>query len=92
MIIRVQSHGIKNAYNGAVTHFRILVDDEEIVQHSVVHRSDDDERSASFFGVKSVFPGDHRIVVQAKVSHGTTKFLEYGSYQKEQFIHGKIYP
>jgi hypothetical protein len=91
MIIRVESHGIKNEYNGAVTHFRIIVDDEEIVQHSVVHRTDDKEQSTSFFGATSVSPGDHKIEVQAKVSEGTTTFQPH-EVVHEQFIHGMFLP
>lgn len=87
MIIRVESNGIKNDMNGAVTHFRILVDEKEIVQHHVVHRTDDNEHDTSFFGVTSVLPGDHKIVVEAKVYQGTTRFFGNGG----QSIHGKVF-
>jgi hypothetical protein len=87
MIIRVEMNGISNNAHGGVTHFRILVDGREIVQHHVVSRTSDKVQDVSFFGVTSVVPGEHRIEVQMKAGSGTITFVNQPGYG--QFIHGR---
>lgn len=85
MVIRVESRGVSNS-GGTSTHFRLLVDNEEIAQAHIAHRNSNFEE-VIFFGATTVQKGVHEVKVQCKVSSGTAIFEDLVSGD-EQFIYG----
>jgi len=90
MIIRVDSRGVTNTVHGAVTHYRIKVNNEVISEQSVVHQGSNVEQTVVFHGVKTISKGNHNVYVDAKTSAGTTFFAAISSQTKEHSLQGEF--